>query len=200
MAVRVVPEELDILELDSGQRLYPDSLKRRAKDGSVEEVRVRIRAPASRDKALAKLDALIWARELAGETALSASLPKALTLEQAEAYLGSVYVDELDTKCLVARCTHDWEAPHDQYMLPQYLDKQHDHASIVDLWERINFWHSYQDVRATELDEDKFLGVVTAIATRRNLSPLLVIAGSARDSCIVSMAERLQSFLTPSSS
>lgn len=192
------PAELEVLEYEIGnQRLYPDSLKRRCRADRTkfEEVKVRIRVPTSRDKALAKLDALVWARELAGEVSGMRDLPPTFTIKDAEAYLGAFYFDELDTKCIVARCTHEWEAPHGQYMLPQMLDKHHEHASILDVWDRLLFWNEHQDVRHGELTEQQFIQVLAAIDRVRNVSPLAAIGGSARDSCIVSMAVQLRSFL-----
>jgi len=196
------PEDLDIVEFGE-QRLYPDSLKRRStKDpDKLVEARVRIRPPTSRDKALARVDALVWAREIVAErVSRSAQLPDLFTIEQAESYLGRVYFDELDTKCIVARCTHEWEPPHDQYLLPEFLDKAHDSASIMDLWDRMNFWHSFCDVRVSNLSEEATLQVLAAIDRVRNVSPLVAIAGGARDNFIVSMAGQLLSLRTPKSS
>ena len=193
------PEDLDILELEDGRRLYPDALKRRKKGSDeLEVVPVRIRPPSSRDKALARLDALSWARDLAAE--VRRDVPPDFTISQAEAIFGREYVDELDTKCIVARCTHDWDEPHDQYMLPRMLDEHYDHGSIYDLWDRICFWFERSDVRVDKLDREAMITVLAAIDRVRNVSPLVAIAGGARDSFIVSMASQLHNFLTDKSS
>jgi hypothetical protein len=190
--------ELDVIEV--GHRaLYSDSVKKRDRKvpGKLQEVPVRLRVPNSRDKAMARLDALSWAKKLMSEAGYKA--PERLTIEDAQAVLGAVYFDELDTKCLIARCTREHEPPHEQYMLYEMLDTLHEHASLMDLWDRLCFYQELEDVRVSELTEEQLLAVVAAIDGVRNLSPLVVIAGSARDSCIVTMACRLQSYLKRSS-
>lgn len=195
------PEDLDLVEV-GGRRLYPDTLKRRSLDDPsvLEVVPVLIRAPSSEDKVLARLDALEWARNMAQGHGLAVDLPASLTIAQAEALLGQSYFDELDTKCLVARCTFSPSPPHDQYLLPQILDKRHDHASVLDLWDRITFWYDFGDVRARDLDDDAMIDILSAIDKVRNTTPLLAIAGSARDSLVVSMASQLVALRTAKSS
>jgi hypothetical protein len=188
------PAELDILELN-GRALYPESIKRRNKKHRdvIESVAVRLRVPSTIDKANARIDALAWAQKIA-------KLPHRPTVPEAEATLGGAYFNELDDKCLLARCIFEHEPPHDPYLLAEFLDEVHEHASLLELWDRLSFWQSWEDVRVGELDEQKFLTIVAAIDRVRNLGPLVAIAGSARDSCVISMAVRLQSFLTPKSS
>jgi hypothetical protein len=193
------PEDLAIIEHE-GTRLYPDTLKRRTSSdpNELEIVEVLIRPPTSRDKAMARLDALQWALKLAREGGRK-DLPPALTIQQAEAMLGATYFDELDTKCLVARCTHNPDPPHDQYLLPWILDTRHEHGSIMDLWDRISFWYDFTDVRVDELDDEQFLQVLAAIDTVRNVTPLLGFAGAARDGFVTTMARQLLSYRTPKS-
>jgi len=191
------PEELDVVEFEH-RSLYPDTIKRRnPKDPSeILEKPIRLRVPNSRDRALARLDALQWAAELMKQQGHKP--PEALTIPNAEACFGRVYFDELDTKCLLARCILEHDAPHMQYLLPELLDKNHEHASLMELWDRLNFYVSLEQVQVQELTEERFLAIVAAIDRRRNLSPFVAIGGSARDSFIISMASRLQSFLTRS--
>lgn len=192
-------EDLEIVE-HGGRRLYPDELKRRRKDDptELEVVPVLIRPPTTQDKAMARLDALAWAHRLARENGRK-DLPKGLTIKEAEAIFGAAYFDELDTKCIVARCVHNPEPPHDQYLLPWILDARHDHGSILDVWDRICFWHDFTDVRVQNFDADTFLEVIAALDRVGNVSPLVGFGGATRDAFVLTMARRLASSPTDKS-
>jgi hypothetical protein len=185
------PADLDVIEL-GGRRLYPDTIRRRGTKGDaskVVEVPVRLRVPSTADKALARLDALRWARELVAQQ--GTKVAEQMTIAVAESLLGRTYFDELDTKCLLARCMFEADPPHDQYLLYGLLDSRHDHASLMEVWDRLNFYWDWEEPRTAEVDEGRFLAMVAAIDRVRNLSPLAGIAGSERVSFILSMASRL---------
>jgi hypothetical protein len=193
------PATIDVIE-QKGRLYYPATRKRRNREGRIEEKRLRLRVPNSLDRTEARLDTCEWiVKRLA---ARGHKVPDGrLTVKAAEEAVGTLTFSELETKCLLARCLFEDDPKLlDPWQTYEALDKQVEHAPLLDLWDQLNFWVDQQDVRVSELTEELLLAVIKNIADRRNLSPLLAISGSARDSCLVSMAERLWSSLKRSSS
>ena len=187
------PEELDVIELQ-GRPLYLDAIKRRdPKTRELKEVPVRVRVPNTLDKATSRLDALKWAQKIAREK----DMPPPLDLGAAERMFGSAYFDEMDSMALLARCTLDVEPPHAQFMLVELLVPNYERGSLLELWARLNLYLSWETLQVEDITEERFLKAVAAIDTVRNLSPLVGIVGAQQDSFIISMAVRLQSYLTP---
>jgi hypothetical protein len=189
---------LDQLELvESGGRfLYPDTLKRKVmKEGQEEAIKVLIRVPSTRDRVLARADALQWAKELCGKSA-----PDKLTVDAVRAVVGPIYWEHIDNICLLSHCVMTWEEPHGRYAYPDILDAHHPSSALYDALERLDWWAGREDPRMTELDEDVVVEVAAAIARCGNTGPLLAIDGLARDSCVITMARLLSSSRTPKSS
>jgi hypothetical protein len=183
---------LDMLERDG--RFYYDDCVERVEPGTGErkEIRVRVGAPTHHEKMKARIDALDIVKRLA-------KLSSRPTMEEAEKLIGSGYFDQVDTICLLARCIRDHDDPAHQYMTPEDLDHYHSAGSLSALWERLNWYANREDPQLEEVDETTFWDMLRAIDKRRDCSPLLVIAGRARDTFIVSMASRLLSSAMPKS-
>jgi hypothetical protein len=189
-------EELEAVE-QQGRALYPDTIKRynTAKKGQIEEISVLLRVPTTTEQVRSRVGALDQAKKLC-------RLDKRPTLAEAEGLLGASYFDNLDTIQLLSLCILDAEpldGAHPRYMLPEDLDRMHPRGALLEIYERLNHYTALEDPRLGEVTEEQFHHVVAAIARCGNLSPLLVIGGSGRDSFIVSMASRLASSQTPPS-
>jgi hypothetical protein len=180
-------DDLDVIEFGPRPAYLEHIVRRNPKSGERESVAVRICAPTHVDRCRARIEALEWVQKLA-------RLDKRPTWQEACDVFGPVYVDELDTVCLVARITRDHDAPEHQHRGYEALDELYGRASVMDLWERINVLDAWTDPRATELSEDDFWAVVATIDKVKNTSPLAAIAGGARDSFVTSMASRLLNF------
>lgn len=188
--------ELDAVEL-AGRALYPETLKRynTAKRGAVEEIAIMLRVPTTLEQARSRVAALEQVQKIC-------RLDKRPTMAEAEAILGSTYFDNLDTVQLLSLCILDAEpldGVHPRYMFADDLDRCHPRGSLLEVFERLNHYSSLEDPRIGEVTEDQFNQVVAAIARIGNLSPLLVIDGSARDNFMITMARRLVIFQTPQS-
>src|SRR5262249_54320906 len=90
--------------------------------------------------------------------------------------------------------------PHAQHMLAHDLVGAYDTRSLLDVWDRVNFYDQLIDPRPDELDDATFEKLVHAMRKAGNLRPLAGIAGSAQDSFVLRMAVELSSFLTARSS
>lgn len=188
-------EDLQVLE-HGGRFFYPETLKRRlVKEGQHEEVAVRVRVPSTRDRAIARRDALQWAGELLGKQA-----PKALTIDAIRDRLGAIYWEHVDNCCLLSHCIFEPDEPLRRYALPDILDAHHPPAALYDLLERLDWWAAQEDPRVGELEEEAVVEVAAAVARRGHTGPLLAIDGRARESCITTMARLLTSSRTSKSS
>jgi hypothetical protein len=184
--------DFDAIE-EGGRALYPDIIRRRdPKTGELQQVHIMLRVPNHIETMRARIKALDWCqREL--------KLPTRPTKEDAERIFGADYFDELDTLFILEKAIRDKDpvgGGHPQYMVAEDLVKLHPKTSIIDVFQRVSFYQKIEDPRLPELEEGQFMQVVAGIARARNCGPLVVIDGRAQTSFIVSMAVRLQSFLT----
>jgi hypothetical protein len=190
-------EELELRE-QGGRAMYPETLKRRnpAAPGKLEEIEVLLRVPNVLEQARSRVMSLDWAKELL-------ELDRRPTIEEAQASLGEVYWDSLDTICLLSLCIFDAEPlgdEHPRYMMnPRDLVQGHPHSALSDIKERLDHYFELESPRLDQVGEKEFHLVVNAIAKAGNAGPLVVIAGSAQASFITTMAVRLQPYLTEQS-
>ena len=182
-------DELDIIEFGARAAYLIHIDRRNPRTGEREQVKVRVLATNHVDKCKARIDALRWCQTLAG-------LKERPNWAEACAIFGEVYVDELDTVCLVARLCRDHDAPEHQHQHYEALDQLYGRASIIALWERLCLLEDWTDPRISDMSDEEFWAAVTAIDRVKNSSPLVAIAGAERDSFVTSMATRLLSFRT----
>ena len=175
-------EELEAIEHE-GRLLFKDTLKKRDARGRVVEKPVRIRVPRQMERSRARTLARKWLAELGLD-------------EEKDAH----HFDAYETICLVACAVREDAAPHEQHMLHQDLAAQCDVKTILELWDRVNFYDKLSEPRLGEVDAATFHAVVRAIARKGNLSPLVAIAGDTQDAFVVRMAEALTSSPTFSAS
>jgi len=181
-------DDLDVIEF-ADRPAYLETINRRNPSSGVREsLKVRICAPSHLDRAKARIEALEWCTKVAKHKGARLNWGEACNI------FGEVYVDEMDTVCLVARCCRDEDDPQHQHMHYESLDAFYGRASIVDLWERLCLLDAWTDPRVDDVDEDDFWAVVERIDKVKNASPLVAIAGGARDGFVTSMASRLMSY------
>jgi hypothetical protein len=193
------PEELDIIE-HGGETYYPERLHRKSpKDGQTEYVKLRVRAVGTLDKTRARLQALIWARDLGIAEGYfpAGKAPAKLTIKEAEEIFGGFYFDWLDTLCIISQVAVEYDQPGEPFFRPEMLAKNYTDASLAALYDAICHHTNYEDVRADEFDEESFIGTLAAIDEARDVRPLLALSGGCRDRFVTTMASRLLSFLRP---
>jgi hypothetical protein len=180
--------DLEIIEHE-GRYLYPDSLKRRnPKTGELVEVPILVAVPSALERLEGRIEALDFLRrKLKREGALS--------YEDAVRIVGNDQYEEIEHHHLLSKVLFRREAPHGQYMLPEFLLQVH-RGQLVDIYDRIDFYSRVEDPRIKELTEAQFVAILQAIVKTRGLGPLVGIAGGMRDAFVLSMAYQLEGFLT----
>mgnify|MGYP001591989626 FL=1 len=73
-------------------------------------------------------------------------------------------------------------------------------AEVARLYEQLQLFSRFEDARLEQVNKEQAIQVALAIASVRNCSPLVPIAGSAQDTCIVYICDLLSSYLLPKSS
>lgn len=185
--------DLDIIEADGREAVLATIDQRNAKTGEIKRTSVRIWAPSHLDRAKARVDALEWIKDIY-------DLATRPTWVEACGLFGEVYVDQLDTICLLARCTRDHDAPQHQHLGPQALDHTYGTGALMTLWEKLGHLVEQQDPRVDELSEVQFWALVGSIDKARNVGPLVVISGRARDNFVLGLVQRLAISHKPNSS
>ena len=185
--------EFDVIEFDDTAAYLDHILRRNPKTGARERTPIRIVAPGHTVRCKARIDALKWVQSMHG-------MKNRPNWEEACSLLGAVYVDELDTVCIVARCTRDFDAPQHQHLVYDELDKRYGRGAILDLWARICQLDAYLDPRVHEVPKEEFTALVDRIAEVRSISPLAGMSGGAQSTFIVTMASQLRSLRTPKAS
>ena len=175
-------DELEAIEHE-GRLYFKDTIKKRDGKGRIVEKPIRIRVPRQLERSRARTLARKWLAELGLD-------------EEKDAH----HFDAYETICLVASAVREEKPPHEQHMLHQDLANVCEVKTILELWDRVNFYDKLGEPRLGEVDADTFRAVVRAIAKKGNLSPLVAIDGATQDAFIVRMAEELSSSPTFSAS
>jgi hypothetical protein len=175
-------EELELVRHESGRLLFEDKIRRRNELGKVEEKKVRVWVPVPDDEVEARTQARLW---FASKKALDPDRDKAL-------------FDDMEQVCLLARAIRTFDAPHGQLMNYAELAAW-DEGGLKDIQERINAYKALIDPREPVTTDDAFWRMLSEVAKRRSILPLLGIVGHEQPSCIIRMAlEALRSPTAPS--
>lgn len=174
--------ELELIRHDSGRLLFPDKLRRRGVKGEVEETKVVVWVPVPNDEVEAKTEARRWFKSKAD---LDPDRDKGL-------------FEEMEQVCLLARAIRTAAPPHGQLMRYDEL-AVYDEGGLKDIQERINAYKALIDPREPITTEDAFWRMLSEVARKGDILPLLDIVGHEQPSCIVRMArEALRSPTAPS--
>jgi hypothetical protein len=169
--------ELEITRHESGRLLFPDKIRRRDEHGNVIEKKVRVWVPVPDDSVEARVQARVWFRSKDRDKDL---------------------FEEMEQVCLLARAIRTFEEPHGQLLNHSEL-AAYDEGCLKDIQERINAYKALIEPREPITSEDAFWRMLSEVAKRGSILPLLDIVGHEQPSCIVRMArEALRSPTAPS--
>lgn len=163
-------DELEVLEHEAGQLMFPAVVRRRKPNGEVREDKVRVRAPSPEDHFLARVDARKWIKKL-----------------ELDAVADKDVFDQLEQLCLLSRAIRAFDAPHSQFATPDEFAK-YDETCLHDIQEQINAFKGELDPRAPVQTEEELWRTIIAVAREANLGPLVDIAGRDQGPCVVRMA------------
>lgn len=176
-------DELETLE-HAGYLLFPDTLRRRKRDGTWEEIPVTLRVPREPETRRARVQARQWAKE-----------------EGLDPQLDPDVFDNMDTMCILAMAIRNATPPHEPWEPdPKVLESKYDRPCLDAMWAKLEALRTVIDPRPNQLSEEDIAAVIASIASTRTTVPLAVFAGAAQNSCVVSMAEQLMSLLGSKSS
>jgi hypothetical protein len=164
--------ELEAIEAADGRLLFADSIKRKRKDGTLEEVPIKLRVLRKDERRKARAEARKWAEKEGLDTERDAKL-----------------FDDLDTVCILARAIRDSKEPHDQHMMAEELERSYDMRSLEELWSRYQVYEDLTDPRVNVLDDATFWAAVGACCRARNILPLTALGSLAQNDCILRMGE-----------
>jgi hypothetical protein len=110
-------------------------------------------------------------------------------------------VDNLEIICTMAWAIRNVTEPHEPWEPePRELEKRYDRGSIMQLWGQLDALATAIDPAAKDLDEAQMASVLASIAKERSIRPLAVLGPDAQSGFIVTMADRLLSFMDQKSS
>lgn len=182
----------DIERIELGQRIiYPDKVRRMDPTDAKKtiDVDVYLRVPSVAESAIARCEALAWVREIS-----SKDIERE---DQAIALLGVSAWNEIDLYCAASQAVLTREEHPRRWMLPQFFLEIVPRGTVYDLWRRVAFLSQTEDFGTHTMSAQEADEVVRTIKKRRNLSPLVGMSEGTQRDFIVSMADRLSSFLTP---
>lgn len=172
----------------AGRMHFPDKVFRLGKDGTFIEVPVLVRVPRIAEKAQARREAIElfnkWKLDRDKDDDYFATLNRFAILSHAIR----------DPEDGVGR----GEPPQFQpleWLMSREPGKGFDDASLWNIWERVKIYDELLEPGITEPTTEDVIAAVIGIDAVRNLSPLAVIAGSAVEPFVISMAVHLASFL-----
>lgn len=165
-------EELEVLEHDKGQLMFPAKVRRRNTMGKVVEKPVRVRVPAPEDHFAARAEARAW-------------------LAKPELKLDPVadkdVFEQLEKLCLLAKSIRTFDPPHPQFEAAEDLAK-YDETCLHDIQEQINAFKERLDPRPPLLNEEDIWRAIAAVAKEANIGPLVDTAGRDQEPLVVRMA------------
>lgn len=171
-------EDLDVVE-NSNRLLFADTIKRKGPKGQLIEEQVRVRVPRMDDQVKARIEAVDMARKFKIDRDKDADL-----------------FEEFETIAMLSRCIREKDDPHGQAYTFDQLYTGYDANSLYDIWNRIQHYNKMTDPRLSDPDIQDVVVAAMGIAKKKNLSPLIGIAGSDLDSFVISMASLLATYLT----
>jgi hypothetical protein len=163
-------EELEVLEHEAGQLMFPAKLRRRDKSGAVVTTAVRVRAPSAADQFAARKEARAWCR-------------KAELDEQKDKEL----FEQLEQLCLLAKAVRTDAAPHGQFADAADL-ANYDEGCLRDLQEQVTAFKARLDPRESILTDEQAWKAIVAVAREANIGPLVDIDGHEQPILVVRMA------------
>lgn len=175
-------EELEALE-QGGVLLFSETLQRRKANGKFEEIKVKLRVPQLGEIRSARKEA----REIAAREGIDPKLDVDL-------------FNDLDNACILWRAIRNDTPPYENWAMDvAELEKRLDKPCLAQAWGKLEGYRRVIDPRPVGMNKSQLLGLVSAIAEGRNISPLLAIDSPAQAAFVIFMASLLRSFLSSKS-
>ena len=185
-------DELGIVEDGKGQLLMPSSIKRRKKDGMIEDVKIMLRVPTTQQRHKARKEAR----------------DRIVTLGLDEEKDAGMFC-ELESFALLAYAIRDPEPMDDgtyiqhrksaQLLADVDGDKGYMPKSLNAVWAKLDAFSESTDPRFGDLEGEDMWKVIERIAAVGNASPLADIVGFEQSTCIAFMAKQLVKYRMESS-
>ena len=170
-------EEIEALEHE-GRVLFPDSIRFRARDGSVTEVAILVRALRNHERRKARVEA----RDRAKQDGLDLDRDADLCAT-------------LDRLYQLARAIREVKEPHEQHATAEMLEQNYDGRSLDELWSRYEVYCDRSDPRIEITDEAQLWAALGEVARVGNILPLTGLESFSQNGCIVFGAR--QALLSP---
>jgi hypothetical protein len=175
--------ELEVLE-HYGYLLFPDSIYKRKKDGTFDEIKVCLRVPRQHELRKARVEA----RRIAMEDGLDLDRDKDL-------------FNDLETICILSMAIRNRATPHESMIPePRELERDYDRACLMQIWAKLDALHQVVDPAPHKISEEEMFALIAAIAKDRSISPLAVYAADSQANFVIFTASLLASFLVSKSS
>lgn len=174
--VRLVLENwqaIGVEESSDGFLHLPAAIKRRNKDGGINEVRVMLRNVTNPQRFRARTSSREWAKRLNLDLDRDADLVDVLENYELLAFAIRDADDEGFTQH--AACGED-------------LYKLYDQQSLGELWGRYDAWVRMLHPSFAEFDGEKMWQIIARIRGRADITPLAAMPGIEQASCILLMA------------
>lgn len=159
------------VEEHDGVLHLPASIKRRNKQGGIDEVQVRLRNVSNPQRFKARTQARDWSKLLGLDLDRDADL-----------------VDQCENYCLLAYAIRDVESFVQHVPDGQTLFKLYDPQALSELWGRYDAWVRMLHPSFGEWDGEKLWQVIARIRGAADITPLAVMPGIEQASCILLMA------------
>jgi hypothetical protein len=161
--------ELEVLEHEAGQLMFPAKLRQRLPSGEVKVTPVRVRVPTLLDQARARTETAAWTKELKVDRTLDKDL-----FDQLEQIV-------LLSKAIRTADTFAQFAKHDELA-------ERDDGSLQDIQEQLAAFKAAQDPREPVSTEEDVWRTIAAVAKESSIDPLAERAGREQPSIVVRMA------------
>lgn len=169
----------EAIEFES-RLLFPAVISKRTKSGKFEHQEVAIQVPRAHELRKARTKA----REIAQKEGLDLKLDKDL-------------VEDLENVCILTKAIRNIKPPHEQWaMNHKDLEENWDRQSIFQIWRQLEeLFFALDPSRHETIPEDQFILMLSAMVKERSIHPLAVYGQDALSSFILTMADRLVSYM-----
>lgn len=167
-------DELQAIE-NNDRVLFPDHIKKRKADGTVDRVDVMFQVPREPDHRAAKIKAR------------TIGIKEGFDLDRDK----DVF-EQLENICLLSICIRNKTHPYEPWEPdPLALEKKYDSSSLSAAYDAMDCYAGMIDPRPDDLSEMDCWSLVAAMAKAKNTYPLLVCGRDSQSTLVLFMADQL---------
>ena len=163
-------EELEVLEHEAGQLMFPAELRRRDTKGTVVKTKVRVRVPSPQDHFAARAQARKWAKTIELDPVADQDM-----------------FEQLEQLALLSRAIRTGDPPYGQFATAEELGA-YDESSLRDIQEQISGFKAMLDPGDSLQTEEQVWRAIITVAREATIAPVLAFAGRDQPSLVVRMA------------